>query len=200
MAAWGWRYGRTVRWAVAALCLVVAVASWVQKPAEPRTQLLTVAARAIPSGATLTAEDLTTTSATLPVATPQVGELVGEVVRGPLEPGEPLTLGRITPGRQVAPDPGTVVFPLTLADERIAALLRSGDRVDVLVTPDALHEGDPRLVAGDVEVLAVAADDPAGFGAASPQSGSVVLLGLPEEQAPELAAIRRSDHVSVAIR
>jgi Flp pilus assembly protein CpaB len=163
-------------------------------------QPVTVAARDIASGSTLTAADLTTATATLPLATPPIDQLVGEVVRGPLTPGEPVTITRITPGRQVDPEPGTVVFPLTLADERIAALLQSGDRVDVLVTPDALHEGEPRQVAADVEILTVAADDPGGFQAASPQSGSVVLLALPEEEAPELAAIRRSDHVSVAIR
>jgi len=200
VAAWGWRYGRPVRWAAAGLCLLLAVSSWLQAPAQPATQQITIAAHDVASGSTLTAADLTTASATLPVATPSIGHLVGEVVRGPLAAGEPVTAGRITPGRQVDPEPGSVVFPLTLADERIAALLQSGDRVDVLVTPDALHEGDPRLVAADVEVLTVAADDPGGFGAASPQSGSVVLLALPEDEAPELAAIRRSDHVSVAIR
>ncbi len=200
IAALGWRYGRIARWGLAGLCVVAAVITAGRQSAAPAPHTLTVAARAIDSGAVLGAQDLTTVTATLPVATVPAADLVGEVARGPLERGEPLTAGRIVPGGRVSPPAGSVVFPLTLADERIAALLQSGDRVDVLVTPDALHEGRPRLVASDIEVLAVPVSQGSGFGPAAPQSGSVVLLGLPQEAAPELAAIRRSDHVSVAIR
>lgn len=198
-AALAWRYGRVARWVLAGLCLVAAALT-TGPPDELPQQVLTVAARAIPSGVTLDDQDLVTVTATLPVATPTPADLVGEVTRGPLEPGEPVTAGRIVPGGQIDPPPGSVVFPLTLADERIAALLQSGDRVDVLVTPDALHEGQPRVVATDIEVLAVPVSEGSGFGPASPQSGSVVLLGLPQAAAPDLAAIRRSDHVTVAIR
>lgn len=167
---------------------------------ESPPQSITVATHDIPSGATLTGADLTTVTAMLPVGTPGVAELVGEVVRGPLVAGEPVTQGRVVPGGRVAPPPDSLVFPLTLADERIAALLQSGDRVDVLVTPDALHEGQPRVLAEQVEVLGVPVTPDGGFGAASPQSGAVVLLAVPQQTAAQLAAIRRSDHVSVAIR
>lgn len=200
MAALAWRYGRICRWAVAGLCVAAAALSAGRNSGTPAPQEITVAARPVVSGAQLQVQDLTTVTATLPVATAPIPDLIGEIARGPLEPGEPVTTGRIVPGGRVDPPAGTVVFPLTLADERIAALLQSGDRVDVLVTPDSLHEGQPRLVASDIEVLAVAASQGSGFGPASPQSGSVVLLGLPEESAADLAAIRRSDHVSVAIR
>lgn len=200
VAALSWRYGRIVRWVVVGLCLLAAVLSARRPDQTAALQSVTVAARDLPSGVTLTPADLTTAPALLPIATPAVTDLVGEVTRGPLVTGEPLTQGRIVPGGRIEPEPGSVVFPLTLPDERIAALLESGDRVDVLVTPDALHEGQPRLVAEDIEVLSVPAAMDDGFGAASPQSGSVVLLALPQQIAPELAAIRRGDHVSVAIR
>lgn len=200
IAALSWRYGRTLRWGVAAICLVMAMLSVTHASVPAQPQTITVAARPVASGSQLVADDLALATGTLPVTTPPMADLVGERVRGPLEPGEPVTSGRIVPGGQVAPEPGTVVFPLSLADERIAALLQSGDRVDVLVTPDSLHEGEPRLVAGDIEVLAVPAMGAAGLGPASPQLGAVILLGAPESAARDLAAIRRSDHVSVAIR
>ncbi|MFN8125518.1 MAG: hypothetical protein U0R64_03280 [Candidatus Nanopelagicales bacterium] len=124
---------------------------------------------------------------------------VGSVARGPLAAGEPVTGSRLVPGGVVSPPPGTVVYPLTLADERIAALLNSGDRVDVLVTPDTLHDGSPRTIATDVEVLGVPDTDTGAFAGAD--SGAVVLLAVPDGDAPtQLAGIRRSDHVSVAIR
>ena len=200
LAALGWRYGRAVRWGVAGLCLVAAAGSLATQADAPSPRVLTVAGRPVAAGAALTAADLTTATSTLPVITPAAADLVGEVTRGPLETGEPVTGSRIVPGGRVDPEPGTVVFPLTLADERIASLLQSGDRVDVLVTPDSLHEGDPRVVATDVQVLAVPLGEAGGFGPASPQSGAVVLLALPSEQSADLAGIRRSDQVSVAIR
>lgn len=179
---------------------MAAVASTLGGEEAVPSQAVTVAARAVAAGSRLRVEDLTTVTATLAVGTPRPAELVGEVTRGPLLAGEPVTTSRIAPGGSVDPPVGTVVFPLALADERVAALLQSGDRVDVLVTPDALHEGEPRTVVTDVEVLAVPTSEGSALGPASPQAGALVLLGLPEDLAPELAAIRRSDHVSVAIR
>ncbi len=190
-----------MRWTAALVCAGCAVVGATAAPDDSAViRPITVAARDIPSGATLAREDLAVTTATLPFDTVAPDDLVGEVSRGPLTAGEPVTVGRVVPGGRVAPDPGTVVFPLTLADERIAALLHSGDRVDVVVTPDALHEGDAHVVARNVEVLTVAGEDGAGFAPASATSGAVVLLAVPETGAAQLAAIRTGDHVSVAIR
>jgi hypothetical protein len=101
------------------------------------------------------------------------------------------------PGRSLRPPEGTVVFPLTVADDRIAALLSAGDRVDILVAPDSTRDEPPRVAATDVEVLAVPAED---GGPVSPRSGAVILLALDESDATELAGLRRSDSVTVAIR
>lgn len=198
MAALAWRYGRRARWMAVAVLLGLAALSAVPTSDRARVTQITVAARDVPSGAQLQPDDLTAASSDLPVTTPPVSELVGQTLRGPVGAGEPMTATRIVPGGSVAPAPGTIVFPLILSDERVAALLHSGDRVDVMVTPDALHEGEPRLIAADVEVLGVPADSGSGFGA--PQSGAVVLLAVPEADATALAVIRRNDRVFVAIR
>ena len=178
LSALAWRYGNRVRWSLVVGCLVLAVATSTaaEQPADPTA--VTVASRAVASGATIEAADLSVVTATLPVTTLPPDRLVGEVVRGPLEAGEPVTASRIVPGGPVAPADGSVVFPLPLSDHRIAALLQSGDRVDVLVTPDALHEGEPRVVATGVEVLTVTGQQDTAFGPAGNSSGAVVLLAF----------------------
>lgn len=198
MAALAWRYGRRVRWAAVAVLLLLAAFSAVPGTDQRSVAEITVASRDIPSGAQLGADDLAPATTDLPLPATSSSDLMGQTTRGPIAAGEPITPSRIVPGGTVAPQPGTIVFPLTLSDERVAALLHSGDRVDVMVTPDALHDGEPRLVASDVEVLGVPVDSGAGFD--SPQSGAVVLLAVPESDASQLAVIRRGDRVFVAIR
>lgn len=192
-----WRYGRRVRWALAGCCLVLALVTW--SPPDDRAQArdIPVAARDLESGATIAAEDLSTARTDLPLDAPPAEELVGELVRGPVSAGEPVTRSRLVPGRSLRPPEGTVVFPLTVADDRIAALLSAGDRVDILVAPDSTRDEPPRVAATDVEVLAVPTED---RGPVSPRSGAVILLALDESDATELAGLRRSDTVTVAIR
>lgn len=199
LSALTWRYGTRVRWLFVGGCLLLAAASASDASGPPEAQLITIAARAVASGATIEPADLTSATATLPVATLSPQDLVGEVARGPLAAGEPITASRIVPGGAISPPEGRLVFPLPLSDQRIAALLHSGDRVDVLVTPDALHEGQPRVVAGDVEVLAVTGQEADAFGPASTSTGAVVLVAVVESEAAALAAIRTGDHVSVTI-
>lgn len=194
-----WRHGRPVRLTAAALLFLLAVASWPSGQDEHATRPVTVAARDIASGQRLAAADLTVAATGLAVDTPAPDQAVGELVRGPVAAGEPVTWTRLAPGRGVAPGSGTLVMPLPVADDRIAALLQSGDRVDVLVAPDSLHGGRPRVAARDVEVLAVP-QPPSGTGLSAPDSGSVVLLAVAEDQAGDLAAIRQGDHVTLAIR
>ncbi len=197
-AAWSWRYGRRVRWAAAVGLLLLALAAATGTEAEPARVPVTVAARDVASGVMLTADDLTVVHWGVALDSPSPDQAAGAITRGPVAAGEPITRSRLVPGGAVTTPEGTLVVPLTLADDRVAALLNSGDRVDVLVTPDSLHEGEPRTVASDVEVLGVPAAEAGAF--AGPQSGAVVLLAVPEDRAGDLAGIRRSDHVTVAIR
>ncbi len=142
-AAWSWRYGRRVRWAAAVGLLLLALAAATGTEAEPARVPVTVAARDVASGVMLTADDLTVVHWGVALDSPSPDQLFGAITRGPVVAGEPITRSRLVPGGGVAPPVGTLVVPLTLADDRVAALLNSGDRVDVLVTADSLHEGEP---------------------------------------------------------
>jgi Flp pilus assembly protein CpaB len=194
-----WRHATALRASAAGLLVLTAVGSCAG--AEPQVELreVVVASRDIPSGSRLAPEDLAVAEDSLGLLTPSAQDLAGETARGPISAGEPITASRLTPGRSVSAAPGTVVFPLTLPDERIAGLLMAGDRVDVIVTPDSLHGGEAASAAEDVEVLTVTAPPDDGPGSALSQAGSVVLLAVTPEQAAALAGIRRSDRVSVAI-
>lgn len=201
IVAFIWRHSFGIRAALAGICLVGAVGAWSSAGEPVVLTRVSVAARDIPAGAVLSASDVAEGQDSLGLTTPAADRLVGEIVRGPVARGEPITESRITPGRTVATPRGTVVFPLTLADQRIADLLGAGDHVNVLVTPDSLQD-DARgsQTIDDVEVLTVPHQD---GGLARPSlgnSGAVVLLAVSDQQADQLAGIRRSDHVTVAIR
>lgn len=121
-----------------------------------------VAADGLPSGRTLAAGDLAL--ARLPpevvpdgvVADP--GLLVGRVLAGAVRAGEPLTDARLVgPGLTSGLPAGQVAAPVRLADVAVAALVRTGDRVDVLAVPDGAAAAE--TVAEGVLVLAAAEDD-----------------------------------------
>jgi pilus assembly protein CpaB len=78
----------------------------------------------------------------------------GTVLAGPVRAGEPVTDVRLVGAGLTAllPD-GQVAAPVRLADLAVAALVRAGDRVDVLATtPDS---GTAEVVAASALVLAV---------------------------------------------
>ena len=141
---------------LAVLCAAVAAWSGLQvlRPPEPPTTAVTVAARDLPGGTVLTSHDIEIRS----VARGQepdglVGDIVGRVLAAPVRAGEPLTDVRMVGPSLTRDLPGTVAVPVRLPDADQVALLRVGDRVD-LVGADP-QGGEARLVAADVTVLAV---------------------------------------------
>ena len=179
------------------------------RPAPAPTTTVLVSARDLPGGAPLTAEDLR--RAELPVAVVPQGALrpgeepVGRLLTGPVRRGEPLTDVRVLgPGllAALARTDGEPVVAATvrLDDDGAAALLRPGDRVDVLAAstaatdptaPDGSVPG-ARVLARDVQVLVV----PAGTGAA----GSVVVVATDPGTAAALAAAAVTDRLSTVVR
>ncbi len=194
-----WRHSTLIRAVLAGVLLIAGLLSWMSNSAVPQTEEVVVASRDIVSGAALTEEDLTLGNDSLGLATMDSSDLVGEIARGPIDSGEPITSSRITPGRSLQVLPGRVVFPLSLTDERLAALLVSGDVVNVLAAPGDLTDGEVRILARQVEVLTVSGEAASGSGLAPPGAGAVVLLDVSETQASELSRIQRSDRVSVTI-
>ena len=87
------------------------------------------------------------------------------------------------------PPAGTVGFPLRLADPNVIAVLRPGQRVDVLAPPE---EGAPAVVvATDLAVLRTLTGS---------DQGAIVYLAARSAQARALASLSPDLPVSVTVR
>jgi pilus assembly protein CpaB len=170
-------------------------------PADPRpaTVGVAVAALDLPAGTVLSREQLTVAqlppSAAPSGTTHGPGPLVGRVLAGSVRAGEPLTdvrlvgagLTRLLPGGQVA-------APVRLADLAVAALVHTGDRVDVLATPHDAARAD--VIAANALVLA--ADDRPRDASADP-GGGLLLLAVDGATAGRLAAAAASSTLTVTL-
>lgn len=181
---WRLRFGVSAAFLGVAAALLVAEL----RPEPAVTVPVAVAARELSPGGALAAADLRVVR--MPPALVPIGshstadDVVGQhlVVGAPA--GLPIVDGLLAGNRLAAAGPdGTVVAPIRLADPAVAALLRPGDRVDLLAATGTA-DGQPavRQLAGRAIVLA----DP-GPRAASPADadGTVgTLLGA----GPDLGA------------
>ena len=91
----------------------------------------------------------------------------------------------VTPPPPTAPA-GTVGLPLRLADAGVVAVVRVGQRVDVLA--------DGRVLATDVLVLRAIARGEA------PEEGALLYLAVTAEQAARVAAVRTDTPITVTVR
>lgn len=144
-------------------------------PPEPPSVAVTVAARDLAAGTVIAPRDTTVT--VLPDgAAPDgaVADPVGETLAAPVRRGEAVTDVRLagqSAGRAVD---GLVASPVRLPDADAVALLRPGDRIDLVAT-DA-RRGRTTTVAVGALVLAV---PEAGDAVTGPLGGRIVVLGLP---------------------
>ncbi len=189
------------RWLLASALVAGAVATALPllAPAPPATTAVLSAARDLPAGAALTAADL------VPVALPDGavpagaltarGDVEGRLLAGPVRAGEALTDVRLVgPGLLAGLGDGLVAVPVRLADPASAALLRGGDRVDVLAAgTDPGAPPSAAVVAAAAPVLAVPA-------ATDDLEGALVLLATPPTTAGRLAAAAVSSRLSVVVR
>jgi pilus assembly protein CpaB len=173
-------------------------------PGAPSTTIV-VAARDIPAGQVLTAADLRTVDLPTAIAPSHAARsaatLLGRVAVGPMRRGEPVTDARIVgPGLTagLAADEAAAV-PVRLADPETAALVRVGDRIDVLgapIDPDGTRPaatGDAVAVASNVRVLAV-------LGGRNELDGVVVVVAASQPVARRLAGGAGRHRLSVAVR
>jgi Flp pilus assembly protein CpaB len=169
------RRAAAVLLAVAALFLALRPAPSTATARPPTAVPVAVAASDLPAGATLSTRDVAV--ARLPPevvprgAVPDVPPLIGRVLAGAVRAGEPLTDVRLVgPGLTALLPADLLAAPVRLADLAVAALVRTGDRVDVLA---ALPDGEPaERVATGALVLAAprpASEDP------DPAAGLLVL-------------------------
>lgn len=163
--------------------------------AAPEASPVVVAARSLDAGRALGADDLAL--ARYPAGTAPAGVaadpdlLIGRVLAGAMRAGEPLTDARLVgPGLTALLPHGQVAAPVRLADLAVAALVRTGDRVDVLATePDA---GEAETLAAGVRVLAAGGtgDDPA---------AGLLLVAVDTRTAARLAAAATTATLTVSL-
>lgn len=120
--------------------------------------------------------------------------LRGRVLAGSVRAGEPLTDVRLVgPSLTDLLPPGTVAAPVRLADLAVAALVRTGDRVDVLATATGADRA--RVEATGALVLAVGAPADPGAGAA----GGLLLIAVDGPTAARLAAAAAAATLTVTL-
>ncbi|MCW2583965.1 MAG: Flp pilus assembly protein CpaB, domain [Klenkia sp.] len=188
--------------AVAALVLAlrpVPTSAGSSAPAVP-TDSVVVAAADLPAGTVLGPEDVTVRS--LPAelvpgsAVSDPEEVRGVSLASAVRAGEVLTDARLVGAGLWSQVPaGHVAAPVRLADLAVAALLRSGDRVDVL----AARPGVPtEVVVDDAVVLAVPAPvtDAALTGG---DTAGLVVLAVVEGDAGRLAAASAEATLTVTL-
>jgi Flp pilus assembly protein CpaB len=164
-------------------------------PPAPAGTTITVAARDLPAGETLTAADVTT--AELPQgAAPDalVDAPLGQTLAGPVTRGEPLTVARLVGAGLTQADPGITALPVRISDPDQAALLTVGDRIDLMAT-------DPQrvttsTVAADVAVLAVPPQGPDSTGGAL--TGRLVVMAIPSSAVEQVTAASVASFVTYA--
>jgi pilus assembly protein CpaB len=184
--------------AAAALFLALRPAGAPATARPPTAVPVAVAAADLPAGVTVSARDVAV--ARLPPeavprgAVPDAGPLVGRVLAGGVRAGEPLTDARLVgPGLTALLPADLVAAPVRLADLAVAALVRTGDRVDVLA---ALPDGEEaeRVAAG---VLVLAAPGPA---SADPDpAAGLLVLAVDPATAARLAAASTTATLTVSL-
>lgn len=213
---------------LAAATVALSLSALAPKP-PPRTRVL-AAAHDLAAGAALSARDLATVA--LPPTAVPAGVLrpgaavLGRLLAGPVRRGEPLTDVRLVGPRLLAAlGDGLVATPVRIADPGAVALLRAGDRVDVLAAatsqPDAAPAsvGAPAGPSATDPVSAAASADGGGARSATVVAagvavvsvpapgqdgpladGALVVLATSPEVAARLAAAAVSDRLSVLVR
>ena len=193
------RRWRTVRRAVlrrrrllAALLAGLAVLLGVSAVAAPppATVPVLVAARDLPAGAELGADDVVTVGFAPGTAPDGLAvDPAGRLLAAPLRRGEPVTEARLVGDGMTEGRPELVALPVRLPDPAAVDLLEVGDEID-------LHAVDPQAggsdqVADDVPVLAIPAATPDDAGSGVP--GRLVVVGVSDAEVSQVAdaAVRR---------
>jgi Flp pilus assembly protein CpaB len=187
--------------AVGALILALRPAPVPAAADAPQSVPVVVAAADLPAGAALSEADLALARLppeAVPAGTwPEPSALRGRVVAGSVRAGEPLTDVRLVgAGLTALLGPDQVAAPVRLADLAVAALVRTGDRVDVLATrPDA---GRAEVVAEGALVLSAGAVETSSSGRTDPAAG-LLLVAVDAASAARLAAAATSSTLTVTL-
>jgi hypothetical protein len=120
------------------------------------------------------------------------------VLAGSVRAGEPLTDVRLVgAGLTALLEPGQVAAAVRLADLAVAALVRTGDRVDVLASPPEADRAET-VVAGAL-VLAAGTPGTGGSAAATDPADGLILVAVDGATAARLAAAAASSTLTVTL-
>jgi len=186
---------------LAALAAAAAVAAGLQAASAPPlpTALVLTAARDIPGGTVVRTSDLAPVEFD-PGSVPSgvldsPADVVGRTTATPVRSGEPITDVRLVSGSMLAGYPNTVAAPVRIGDPGAVALLRIGDRVDVLAAdPNGVE--DARVVAEDAPVVAIPRRAETG---SSMVTGGLVVVAIADTTAETLAAAGVTSYLSITI-
>lgn len=173
-------------------------------PVVGASEHVVVAARDLAAGTELAAPDLRIVS--MPVGIVPAGSssraagLIGRIAAGAIRRGEALTDARVV-GRGLTAGLGageSAAVPVRIADPDAVALVRAGDRVDVLGTPVApdgtqATAGETVTVASAVRVLAV-------LRSRDPADGVVLVVATGDATARTLAGAAVRHRLTVNVR
>lgn len=194
MTGRGWRRVVLLRRAAAAGLAILALVAALAPRSAAAVVPVAVAAAELPAGATIRTADLVVRE--WPAELVPAGALRdpaiadGRVLVGAARAGEAITDVRLVgAGARAGPDGAAV--PIRLADTGVAALLVPGSRVDVVTVGERTDQ--PVVLASDVAVLAVLAEDAGG-------RGRLVMVGMPRTTATRVAAASLSEQVAVTLR
>ena len=170
-------------------------------PAVPTAEVV-VAARDLAAGTVLAAADLRL--AAIPDSAVPAGVvrrplgLIGQRVAGAVRRGEPVTDVRIVgPGLTAGLVAGETAVPVRLADAESAALVRAGDRVDVLGTA---VDADGTPATGDAVEVATAIRVLAVLGGRDAADGVLLVVAATPQIARRLAGAAARHRLSVSVR
>lgn len=184
------------RWLAAVLVATAVFAALrALAPPHPATVDVAVAARPLPAGTVLAADDLTTVAFPPDLAPDGLGDdLVGRALASAVNAGEPVTDVRLVGPALSRARPGEQAVPVRLPDAGMAALLRPGDTVDLLSTDPA--SGESRVVATDVTVLALPTET-APDGGSNGASGALVVVSLGAESVRTVTGASLAEFLTV---
>jgi Flp pilus assembly protein CpaB len=176
------------------------------RPPPPTSVGLTVAAHDLPAGAVLAADDLTRVRVP-PGAIPAglAARPAGRVLAAAVRRGEPITDARLIGPDLTAGHPGLVAVPVRLPDAAMAALLRVGDRVELLATDP--QDGSTTVAASEALVLALPAAGETPVTSANSQNavttgseGRLVVIGVTENLVTRVTGAAVRDFLTYAYR
>ncbi|WP_460462696.1 Flp pilus assembly protein CpaB [Arthrobacter pigmenti] len=138
------------------------------------------------------------------------GQLVGKQLAAPVRSGEILTdAALLGPGLLIGAPPGTVAVPLRISDSSTVQLVRTGERVDVVVSAGNGYERAVKshTAAEDVVVLWTSASGPAqtstggtgGGWLGSNEAEGLVVVAADAGQAKSLAGAASKGKVSLVL-